>query len=395
MNKRLKILIFVFLAVFVGLMVSLQPKVNAAFSKDSVIFNSQELGIMAPDSIPDNTTIVQMRCLDKSKTYTVQSVGYSEDEFQTVSYYLKQAIGMQNEASAELKKAQEEQKWYKELSEEDHVSASEKEHFEELYEEAVQREQDVKDEYTPKVKKAIQDYVDNAIRYPEDSKWVSLNSDYSIERDKLDNVRYYMLWLKAVDSSGTEKTSPVLYSPPGTLQMVSFSSKLKTDVKSIDIKENYLLENDVSYNKRRKDEDTKWTSSDTSILKVNSDGVITGVSNGYAIVTAENEKSRDCIVVFVTGNIRETPMPSPSTGPSTSPSGDSGITIKRDGSNVTISQGPSTSLPGTTSEQKGDNTVAKGTYPKAGAISLVVVVSILIFSIIYVIIQNYRMRDIK
>ena len=389
MNKRIKVILILF-ALVLGIIIILQPKVHAEFSKDSVVFSTTQLGIQSPASIDDSMTIIPMQVLNKNKTYTVQAVGYNEEEFENVSYYLKLAMGMENEANAELKKAQEEKKWYAELMK------TNKSKYESLYNKAVQKEKDVHTEYDPKVAQSVRDYINHAIRYPNDDGWQSFNSDYTIERSKIDVGRYYMLWLKGVDSEGGVMTSPVLYSPPGTLQMVTFKSSLKQTVKSIDIKENYLLENDVTYNKGRKDENTKWTSSDPSILTVSSTGVITGVSNGYAIVTAENEHSRDLVVIYVTDTVRETPVPSPTTTPSTSPSGDSGMTIKREGNDLTISQsGSSSSVPGTTTEQKQDPTVAKGTLPKAGKIKLVVFFIILILAVIIVIRQNFKMRDIK
>ena len=389
MNKRIK-LSLVLLALILGIIIILQPKVHAEFSKDSVVFNTTQLGIQSPATIDEDMAIIPMQVLNKNKTYTVQTVGYNIEEFESVSYYLKQAMGIQNEANAELKKAKEEQKWYKELME------TNKSKYEPLYEKAVKREKDVHTEYDPKVTQAIRDYVDHAIYYPTDDGWKSLNSDYTIERTKIDVGRFYMLWLKGVDSNGEVMTSPILYSPPGSLQMVNFKSTLKQNVKSIDIKENYLLENDVIYNKGRKDENTKWTSSDPSILTVSSTGVITGVNNGYAIVTAENEHSRDLVVIYVTDTVRETPVPSSSTIPSTTPSGDSGLTIKRDGSDLTISQSSSSSsVPGTTTEQKQDPTIAKGTLPKAGKIKLAIFFIILIVAVVYVIKQNFKMRDVK
>ena len=142
MNKRLKILILMAVAIFISLILILQPKANAAFSKDTVVFDTNRLGIRAPDSIPENTTVIQFQVTDNSKSYSVQAVGYSTSEFATVSYYLKQALGMQNEANASMRLVQYERDWYDKASKDTNFSESEIADFVEKYNDAVQREQE-------------------------------------------------------------------------------------------------------------------------------------------------------------------------------------------------------------------------------------------------------------
>ena len=397
MNKRLKILILMAVAIFISLILILQPKANAAFSKDTVVFDTNRLGIRAPDSIPENTTVIQFQVTDNSKSYSVQAVGYSTSEFATVSYYLKQALGMQNEANASLRLVQYERDWYDKASKDTNFSESEIADFVEKYNDAVQREQELRQEYSTKVSKAVNDYIDNAIRYPEDSKWISIGGSKTVERSQLGEDHYYMLWLRSVDSSGTIMTTPVLYSPPGTLQVVNFTSPVKTEVIEMgpDDVSNYDLSSYVHYNKGRVDEPTKWTSSDPSIAKVDSYGRVTGLKRGFVLITAENEDSRDVAAVFINAPF-ELPYvpPTPSPTQTASPTGDTGLTIIRDGSDITISQRTS-NLPGTSTTGKGDDTIAKGTYPKAGKICLGFIFVGLIVAIAFVIRQNYKMRDIK
>ena len=393
MNKRLKvvsILLVVFCLLFTTCFV---PKAYAAaFSKDDVIFNTRELGISSPDDITSETQVIRMQVYDSTKTYSVQCVPYSESEFNSVGFYLKQAMGIQNLGSAYRNMAQAKQSFYLEklngsLLESDRLK------YEGLYNDAKAEEQAVVNEYEPKVAKAIQDYVDNCIRYPSVTNWTELDSNASVRRDEIDTADYYMMWLRGIATNGLAKYMPVLYSPPGTFQVINFNSSIKTNIPSIDIKGQLSLDGYLSYNKGRKDEPTKWTSLDTSVLTVNQDGVVTGVSNGYAIVRAENEDSYDAVVIYVTDKESEeviVPSPQPSTSPQ------SGMTIERQGNDLIITQdkGAKQTVPGTYAGEK-DDTVAKGKYPDTGKISLIAMVVGLIAAGVYVLVQTIKMRDVK
>lgn len=205
-----------------------------------------------------------------------------------------------------------------------------------------------------------------------------------------------MMWLRGISSSGDIKVTPVLYSTPGTFQVVNFNSSIKTNIQSIDINSKLSLSTYISYNKGRVDEPTTWKSLDPAIASVNSEGVVTGVANGYAIITAENEESKDAVVIYVTDKIGNGESTNPDVSPSASTN--TGITVERDGNDIIIKQEgtttkTATSQPSTQTEK--DPTTADGKYPATGKISLIIIFAGLVFLAGYVIVQNFKMRDIK
>jgi hypothetical protein len=199
------------------------------------------------------------------------------------------------------------------------------------------------------------------------------------------------------EGDDTEYYTPVLYSLPGTFQVVNFNQELKQKITTIKRNGTFPAGEYVSYNKGRTDEDTVWSSSDSKIATVDKNGKVTGISNGYVVITATNEGSTDAIVIHVDdkSDDKEPEIP---TSPNPSPS--DGITVKKDGNDLVISQDKtqtkSSSLPGTSQETKvQDDTVAQGKYPKTGKITIVAIFGLLIIAAGYVIRQNFKMRDIK
>lgn len=190
MNKRLKSFVVCILVITMFTISLLMPKTYAAFSKSQVVFSNEELGVQSPANLLPTTEIIQMNVLDRNKTYSVQTVPYSESEFKTVGHYLKQALNVQNLANAYRTRAKEKQQHYYDLYQAS-VSESEKLKYEGSFNDAKAEEKAISEEYTPKINTAVEEYVDNCIRYPQDEKWVNLDSNNSVKRSELDS-RYIL-----------------------------------------------------------------------------------------------------------------------------------------------------------------------------------------------------------
>ena len=348
MNKRLKSIFVVLVATIILIMLTLSARAYT-FSKEEVIFNYSKLGIMPPADITKQVEGIQFKILDSTGKYYAKAVNYERSEFEVVGGYLKKALNAQNLYTAYVAKAQAE---------------------------ASPDFEAIKKKYGEEEEAAIKDYVNNCIKYPGDTGWVLLNSNGATTRSELGMGDFYMMWMMGIHGE-EEYFTPVLYSLPGTFQVVTFNPDVKEEIIKININGTYPLGDYVSYNKGRTDEPTVWSSSDPQIAKVDQNGRVTGVSNGYAVITATNETPK-----------KENPSPS------------SGITVQKDGNDLIISQEKTqtkaSNLPGTTQEAKvQDETVAKGTYPKTGKITIAVIFGALIIAAGYVIRQNFKMRDIK
>lgn len=368
MNKRLKSIFVVIVATIILIMLTLSARAYT-FSKEEVIFNYSKLGIMPPADITKQVEGIQFKILDSTGRYYAKVVNYERSEFEVVGGYLKKALNAQNLYTAYVAKAQAE---------------------------ASPDFEAIKKKYGEEEEAAIKEYVNNCIKYPGDTGWVPLNSNGATTRSELGMGDFYMMWMMGIHGE-EEYFTPVLYSLPGTFQVVTFNPDVKEEIIKININGTYPLGDYVSYNKGRTDEPTVWSSSDPQIAKVDQNGKVTGVSNGYAVITATNEGSLDATVIHVTGEVDEK---QPETPKKENPSPSSGITVQKDGNDLIISQEKTqtkaSNLPGTTQEAKAqDETVAKGTYPKTGKITIAVIFGALIIAAGYVIRQNFKMRDIK